>query len=141
MNPSPTLPAFPETLTQAGLRGMRGICPRCAEAKLFARWMRPTAKCAGCGQDWTLHVADDFPPYISIFVTGHLMAPLLIWLVQEQHLSAWSVAAIIVPLAVIVMIGILQPAKGGVIALQWWMGMGGFVRERSPAATEAPPAP
>jgi hypothetical protein len=28
------------------------------------------------------------------------------------------------------MIGLLQPAKGAIIALQWWFGMHGFVKER-----------
>jgi uncharacterized protein (DUF983 family) len=28
------------------------------------------------------------------------------------------------------MLGLLQPAKGAVIAMQWWLGMHGFVRER-----------
>jgi uncharacterized protein (DUF983 family) len=33
------------------------------------------------------------------------------------------------------MLGMLQPAKGGVIALQWWFGMHGFVKERLPEDT------
>lgn len=123
--------AFPDKLAQAAWRGARGGCPRCGSGRLFARWLRPVASCHSCGQDWTLHQADDFPPYIAIFVTGHLMAPLLIWLVLEQHLSSLAAAAIIVPFSILVMLGILQPAKGAVIALQWWLGMGGFVRERS----------
>jgi hypothetical protein len=36
------------------------------------------------------------------------------------------------------LIALLQPAKGVVIALQWWHGMHGFVRERRQPA--APPA-
>lgn len=123
--------AFPDKLAQAAWRGARGCCPRCGTGRLFARWLRPVTRCQSCGQDWTLHQADDFPPYISIFVTGHLMAPLLIWLVLDQHLSTLATAAIIVPFSIVVMLGILQPAKGAVIALQWWLGMGGFVRERS----------
>lgn len=129
----PALPAaFPLSLAQTALRGARGTCPRCGEARLFARWLRPVGRCTSCGQDWTLHVADDFPPYVSIFVTGHLMAPLLIWLVLERHFSTMAAAAVIVPFSIVVMLGVLQPAKGAIIALQWWHGMGGFVRERAP---------
>lgn len=136
--PPSGLPAdFPHSLPQAALRGARGACPRCGEAKLFARWLRPVERCGTCGQDWTLHVADDFPPYVSIFVTGHLMAPLLIWLVLERQFSTMAAAAVIVPFSIMVMLGVLQPAKGAIIALQWWLGMGGFVRERAPE-TSAP---
>jgi hypothetical protein len=28
------------------------------------------------------------------------------------------------------MIGLLQPAKGAIIAVQWWFGMHGFRKER-----------
>ena len=34
------------------------------------------------------------------------------------------------PLALVMLIALLQPSKGAVIALQWWNGMHGFKRER-----------
>jgi uncharacterized protein (DUF983 family) len=37
---------------------------------------------------------------------------------------------ILFPTAITMMLGMLQPAKGGVIALQWWHGMHGFAKER-----------
>ena len=74
--------------------------------------------------------AADFPPYVSILVTGHLMAPLLIMLILDFHLSHLATAAIIFPLAAATMLGILQPAKGAIIAAQWWLGLVGFRRER-----------
>jgi uncharacterized protein (DUF983 family) len=42
--------------------------------------------------------------------------------------------AILVPLAVAMMLTILQPAKGAIIAMQYWLGLSGFVRERLPGA-------
>ena len=41
-----------------------------------------------------------------------------------------AVLAIIVPLAVVMMMGMLQPAKGVVLGTMWWMGMGTFRQER-----------
>jgi uncharacterized protein (DUF983 family) len=35
------------------------------------------------------------------------------------------------------MLVLLQPAKGAVIALQWWHGMHGFRRERRPEDPQA----
>lgn len=118
------------------MRGARGRCPRCKDAKLFLRFLKPVARCPACGQDWTHQQADDFPAYVSIFMTGHLLAPLIIALVRDAGLSVVALAAIILPLAMALMIGLLQPAKGAIIALQWWFGMHGFVKER-PAASEA----
>jgi len=113
------------------LRGLRCRCPRCDQAKLFRRWLKPIDRCPSCGVDWTLQRADDFPAYIAIIVTGHLLAPLMIALAMDFTLTPLALAAILFPSAIVLMLGLLQPAKGLVIALQWWHGMHGFVPERS----------
>jgi uncharacterized protein (DUF983 family) len=112
------------------MRGARCCCPRCKDATLFRRFLKPRARCPSCGQDWSHQQADDFPAYVSILVTGHLMAPLIITLVRDAELSVPALLAIVLPLATALMIGLLQPAKGAIIALQWWFGMHGFVKER-----------
>lgn len=132
--PPPTLPSsFPEAAIRGGLRC---TCPRCGQGRLFHKWLKPVDSCAACGQDWTLQRADDFPPYVSIFVTGHLMAPLLILLVLDFHFSPMATAAVLLPLAAIIMLGTLQPAKGAIIAAQWWLGLVGFTKERLPQASD-----
>lgn len=125
-----TPPVLPSSGLEAMARGALGRCPRCKEAKLFLRFLKPRPHCPMCGQNWTLQQADDFPAYVSIFVTGHLIAPLIIALVRDAGLSVAALATIILPLAMVLMIVLLQPAKGAIIALQWWFGMHGFVRER-----------
>ena len=124
-------PALPHTFGAAMLRGLRCSCPRCGSARLFARWLKPVDRCAACGMDWTPQRADDFPAYIAIIVTGHLLAPLMIALAKDFDLSPLGLAAVLFPTAIALMLGLLQPAKGLVIALQWWHGMHGFVRERA----------
>lgn len=121
---------LPSSGVAAMLRGLRGRCPRCSEASLFQRFLKPIPHCSHCGQDWRHQQADDFPAYVSIFVTGHLLAPLIIPLARDADLSLTSLMAIILPLALTLIIGLLQPAKGAIIALQWWFGMHGFSRER-----------
>jgi uncharacterized protein (DUF983 family) len=122
--------ALPATGWGAILRGGRGRCPRCGEARLFMRFLKPIPHCPHCGQDWRHQQADDFPAYVSIFVTGHLMAPLIIALTRDADLSVPVLMALLLPLALILMIGLLQPAKGAIITLQWWFGMHGFRKER-----------
>lgn len=112
-------------------RGLLGQCPRCGSARLFRRFLKPIPHCPQCGQNWTHQQADDFPAYVSILVTGHLMAPLIIALTRDTELSVSALMAIVLPLAIVLMIGLLQPAKGGIISLQWWFGMHGFNKERS----------
>jgi len=83
-----------------------------------------------CRQDWAPQQADDFPAYVSILITGHLMAPIIIALVRDAQLPLGALVAIILPIAIILMIALLQPVKGAIIAIQWWFGMHGFKRER-----------
>ena len=121
---------LPSSARAAVMRGLRGNCPRCGEARLFRRFLKPIRSCPQCGQDLSHQQADDFPAYASIFVTGHLMAPLIIALIENANLSVLTLMAITMPMAILLMIGLLQPAKGAIIALQWWLGMHGFDKER-----------
>lgn len=128
-------PDLPATFLQAALRGARGCCPRCGKGRLFPRWLKPMDHCSSCAQDWTLQRADDFPAWIAIIVTGHLLAPIIIALVKDYELSPGVVAGITLPGSIALMLGMLQPAKGAVIATQWWHGLHGFAKER-PATAE-----
>ncbi len=121
---------LPASAWAALWRGARFRCPRCGDAHLFARFLKPMSFCPACAQDWRGQRADDFPAYISMLVTGHLLAPVIIALELGFSPPVNVLAAIVVPAAMVMMLGLLQPAKGAVIALQWWTGMHGFVRER-----------
>jgi len=122
---------LPGSFWEAVKRGILGRCPRCAQAPLFRKWLKSVEACMACGQDWTHHRADDLPAYIAILVTGHVLAPILIALVLDFSLSPLAILLLTIPPAVLLMLGMLQPAKGGVIAVQWWHGLHGFVRERA----------
>lgn len=120
------LAALPASIWRAMHRGALGHCARCGGPGLFDRFLKPTPTCPACGQDWTLHQADDFPPYVSIFITGHLMAPVIISLAFVTLLPMWGKMLLVASVAAVMMIVLLQPAKGAIIAAQWWMGLGDF---------------
>ncbi len=130
MSLSPAPYELPANIWQTLWRGTLCRCPRCGEGKLFRKWLKPVDNCAHCGLDISGQRADDLPAYIGIFVTGHLLAPVIIALITGFALSAWMLLAIIIPVAIIMLIGLLQPSKGAVIGLQWWNGMHGFRKER-----------
>lgn len=118
--------ALPHSLGAALWRGVRGQCPRCGGTHLFARFLKPVERCRMCGQNWTLHSADDFPPYVSILLTGHIMAPVIIALGLHEALPMWAMMLIVAAMALVLLIALLQPAKGAIIGLQWWLGLHGF---------------
>lgn len=122
---------LPRSFPAAIWRGFLCRCPRCGSGGLFRRWLKPVDACAACGLDVSGQRADDLPAYIGIFVTGHPLAPVIIALVADYALSPLALLAIIIPLALVMLVVLLQPSKGAVIALQWWNGMHGFKRERA----------
>lgn len=131
--PDKSTPALlPTTAFQAAVRGIRGHCPSCGEGRMFPELLKPIAHCQICGQDWTPQQADDFPAYVAIILTGHIMAPVIIYMVSETNFSMWTNLAIIIFLALILIGALLQPAKGAIIALQWWMGLHGFDKPARP---------
>lgn len=124
--------ALPQTALQAAVRGLRGHCPSCGKSKMFPRLLKPFAHCPSCGQDWTAQQADDFPAYVAIILTGHIMAPIIIFMVSETDFSMWTNLAIMIGLGLVLIGALLQPAKGAIIALQWWMGLNGFEKPARP---------
>ncbi|MFA6117476.1 MAG: DUF983 domain-containing protein [Sphingomonas sp.] len=127
----------PRTIWIALWRGCRDRCPACDGAPLFYKFLKPLDYCPACGQDWTHQNADDFPPYIVILVTGHVVVTGMASLEAAFHPPSWVHIALWIPLIIILAIGLIQPAKGGVIAYQWWHGMGGF-GERQPLKIQKP---
>lgn len=126
----PRTNSLPHSFRSAVARGLRGRCPRCGEGTLFRKWLKPRDACPACALDLRPQRADDFPAYIAIFVTGHLLAPVIIVLASDFALTTMQMALVVFPLALVSIFATLQPAKGAVIAAQWWNGMHGFRRER-----------
>jgi uncharacterized protein (DUF983 family) len=120
--------ATPEERDTRGaiLLGLKGRCPSCGHAPLFARYLKPVAACPACGQDWTAQRADDLPAYLVILILGHLIVPLVVevnrWFDPSTLFQMIFWPAITTVLALLM----LQPVKGAVIALQWAKRMHGF---------------
>jgi uncharacterized protein (DUF983 family) len=83
-------------------------------------------QCKVCGQELFHHQADDFPAYIVIVFVGHLIAGMLLYVEAAHLMSPWGEFAVFLPLTFLLSIGLLQPTKGAVVALQWHLGMHGF---------------
>lgn len=108
-------------------RGFRGRCPRCGEGRLFGRFLKVEPACAACGLALHHHRADDFPPYIVMFVVGHLVGlGIYETEMRVEDVPLWLHAAIWPALTLVLCLSLLQPVKGAVVALQYTLGMHGF---------------
>jgi uncharacterized protein (DUF983 family) len=127
----------PASLLSDLLRGFRGKCPACGKGKLFRAFLKVADYCPNCGEALHHHRADDFPAYLVILIVGHVLVPLVLWVEVEYAPSLAVHLALWIPLTLIMTIGLLQPVKGTIVALQWHAGMHGFAETRKARAAGA----
>jgi uncharacterized protein (DUF983 family) len=107
-------------------RGFRGRCPACGEGRMFRAFLKVDDTCPNCGEEMHHHRADDFPAYLVIVIVGHILVPIILAVETEIAPAMW-ISMTLWPLAALVMtLGLLQPVKGAVVAVQWYGGMHGF---------------
>ncbi|MCW1839143.1 DUF983 domain-containing protein [Prosthecomicrobium hirschii] len=107
-------------------RGALGRCPKCGEGHLFDGFVTVAAQCPVCGEAMHHHRADDFPPYATIFIVGHVVVPAMYFVEKIWHPDLWIHAALWLPLTLILSVALLRPIKGAIIGLQWALYMHGF---------------
>ncbi len=111
----------------AALKGFRCRCPKCGKGKLFCAYLKPVAACEACGESMEGHRSDDLPPYVTIFIVGHVIVPLI--LMNEMSANPWPIwvhMAVWVPATLLLTFLLMQPVKGAVIGMQWGLRLHGF---------------
>ena len=106
--------------------GVMCRCPNCGKGKLFRSYLKLNDTCSECGEKLSAARADDFPPYIAIFIVGHV---LIGWMLHAEMsgpvdpmLYVWTM----IPAAILLPLVMLPSIKGAVVGLQWANYMYGF---------------
>ena len=136
---SETLPAAAETrdVVQSMWRGARCRCPACGEGRIFRAYLKVNDYCPECGEALYHQRADDAPPYVVIFIVGHIIIGLLLGVEKAFQPELWVHMVLWLPLTAILSLALLPPVKGALIGLQWAIKMHGF-DPSSPEALEPP---
>jgi uncharacterized protein (DUF983 family) len=112
-------------------RGFLGRCPACAKGRLFGRFLKVVDHCEACGTEFHHHRADDLPPYIVIFIVGHLVGYGILMTETKLEMPIWVHLATWPALTLFLCLALLQPVKGAVVGLQYALGMHGFGAART----------
>ena len=110
------------TLFQALLRGLSLRCPRCGEGHLLSGYLRQSDACSHCGLETGAIRADDGPPWLTLLVVGHLLAPFMVITLMNDALPSWLSTLIMAVVAAALCLGLLPRAKGLFIAAIWKLG-------------------
>lgn len=121
----------------AMIRGGGGRCPKCGRGRLFSGYVKTAAECDQCGLDLTGHRADDAPPYMTIFIVGHIAIPLALASKQVFDPPMWAQFAFWLPVMAIAAWALLPASKGALIGLQWVNRMHGFAGPDADASADA----
>lgn len=118
------------SLADAVRRGFMMKCPHCGAGKLFGRFLKVVDHCPACGEEFSHHRADDFPPYLVIMIVGHVMVPVVFAVEMAYAPPMWLEFLIWLPVTLISCLALLQPIKGAVVGMQWQLGMHGFAEAK-----------
>ncbi len=126
--------AAPRRTWMAVKRGLRGLCPACGQGRILHAYLKVNPSCPSCGEELHHQRADDFPPYITIFVVGHIVGAAMfavsdIWpdLSVGVQILVWPAVCVLLSL------WLLPIFKGALIAYQWALRMHGFETAHLPA--------
>jgi len=118
--PDRTVPKPPWPVPSLGIalgRGLLGRCPVCGKGRVFDGFLRVVPQCEHCAAPLGLARADDAPPYFTILIVGHIVIPAMLIVQKLADPSNWLLAAIFLPLTVILAVGLIRPIKGATVGL------------------------
>lgn len=112
------------TLTSIG-RGFKRTCPHCGEGKIFKGYLKLSDNCSNCAAPVGDIRADDLPPYLTIFLVGHIIVPLLVYVEAVYHPPLWIQMAVWPSITLLLTLGFLPFMKGAAVGLMWHLKLKG----------------
>ena len=107
------------------LRGFTKRCPQCGKAPIYERYLKPTPRCASCGTGYDHIRTDDFAPWLTLIVLGHLFVPLTFHIETAYRPPLPLLFVVLVPSVTLAVLGLLPNFKGAAIAFMWSLGLRG----------------
>jgi uncharacterized protein (DUF983 family) len=100
--------------------GLTGKCPRCGNGKLFAGFLGLASHCNKCGLDFGFADSGDGPAWFVSFIASLIVLGAAFWAELRYEPPYWVYVVVFLPLTLIACLGLLRPAKGLLIALQYY---------------------
>jgi uncharacterized protein (DUF983 family) len=100
--------------------GLLGRCPRCGKGKMFRGLLALQPSCSVCGLDYAFADAGDGPAIFVMTVAGFVVLGLALYVDAVYQPPYWVHALIVLPLSLLICVALLRPAKGILIALQYF---------------------
>ncbi|MDA0230892.1 MAG: DUF983 domain-containing protein [Proteobacteria bacterium] len=106
-------------------RGFRKRCPSCGTGRIYRRYLKPVSACDHCGAALGAIRTDDFAPWLTILLLGHILVPVLGTVDYLFTPALWIILLFAAALSVILVLLLLPHAKGFCLGLMWALGLRG----------------
>jgi uncharacterized protein (DUF983 family) len=113
----------PSKISSGVRRGLSLRRPQCGEERLFSGFLKVSESCETCGGDNTVYPSDDAPPYLTLFLVGHLIVPFVFWMHKAREQALWVMFAIWLPLIGGLTLAMLPYMKGATVGFAWATGV------------------
>ena len=101
------------------LRGWKRKCPNCGSGPMMDGYLAVRDECAVCSQELYHQRADDGPAYITILISGHILAPLMLVIFEWYRPDPLLLAVCFILIFITSALFLLPRVKGAFIGLQW----------------------
>ena len=108
---------YDRPVKQALINGWKRKCPNCGSGPMMDGF---------CSQAFHHQRADDGPAYITILISGHLLAPLMLIIFEWYRPDPLVLAVSFILIFITIALFLLPRVKGAFIGLQWAKRMHGF---------------
>lgn len=108
------------------IRGWKRVCPNCGSGPLMNGYLTVRDSCAVCSQELHHQRADDGPAYVTILISGHILAPLMLMVFEWLRPNPVVLAVGFILVFIAVALFLLPRVKGAFVGLQWAKRMHGF---------------
>lgn len=104
---------------QVLLSGLKGRCPCCNTGKLFKGFIKQVDHCSHCGEELGTFRADDGPAWLSVFITCHIIAPVIGFFALTDLVPEWVAMVVLLTLTFALAMIFLPISKGLFISALW----------------------
>ena len=101
------------------LRSLSKKCPQCGKGKIFYSYLKLYDHCNYCSEEFSGFRTDDFGPWLTIILAGHIIVPLVLYVEQNYAPELWLQAIVWIPLTIITVLFILPISKSICLGILW----------------------
>lgn len=99
--------------------GLKGLCPRCGEGRVFQHFLGVRSNCGTCGLDLSFADTADGPAFFVMFAVGFAVVAAALAVEILYQPPYWLHLALWLPLTLVLAVFLLRPLKGVLLAQQY----------------------